>query len=128
MIRPTLPVTERLAIITADIFAWRPPRGSRYDVIWFDIWPDIAPTRLPEMARLHRRFAAFLGRGNPRRWMESWHRRETRRLAATSSRRATTAMAERETLMLSWLWMRRIGSPKNGATEATSTFGDSVTA
>jgi hypothetical protein len=60
---------------------WRPPRGSRYDVIWFDIWPDIAPTRLPEMARLHRRFVPYLNRGNPRRWMDSWHRRETRRLA-----------------------------------------------
>ena len=82
LIRPTLPVTERLAIITADIFAWRPPRGRRYDVIWFDIWPDIASTRLPEMARLHRRFAPYLNRGNPCRWMESWHWRETQRLAA----------------------------------------------
>ena len=88
LIGPTLPSTERLAIVTADIFAWRPPRGSRYDVIWFDIWPDIAPTRLPEMARLHRRFAPYLNRGNPRRWMDSWHRRETRRLAADLAARA----------------------------------------
>ena len=46
LVGPTLPATERLTIVTAAIFAWRPPRGSRYDVIWFDTWPDIAATRL----------------------------------------------------------------------------------
>jgi hypothetical protein len=30
-------------------------------------------------------------------------------------------------LMLSRLWMRRIASPKSGATEATSTFRESTT-
>lgn len=94
LVGPTLPATERLTIVTADIFAWRPPRGSRYDVIWFDIWPDMAPTRLPEMARLHRRFAPYLNRANPRRWMDSWHRRETRRLAAASPRPQAATMAE----------------------------------
>src|SRR5262245_19086014 len=80
LIAPTLPRTDALALITADIFEWRPPLGSRYDVILFDIWPDVAPTRLPEMARLHRRFPPYLNRRNPRRWMASWHREETRRI------------------------------------------------
>jgi len=86
--------TERLLIVTADIFAWKPPRGSRYDVIWFDIWPDIAPARLPEMARLHRRFAPYLNRGNSRRWMDSWHRRETRRLVTAPPGPQAASMAE----------------------------------
>jgi spermidine synthase len=87
LIRPTLPGGARLAIVCADIFTWTPPPGSRYDVIWFDIWPDVAPARLSEMARLHRRFARYLNRTNPRRWMESWHRRESRRLAAEAAHR-----------------------------------------
>ena len=85
LVCPTLPASARLAIVAADIFAWRPPRDARYDVIWFDIWPDIATSRLAEMARLHRRFARYLNRANPESWMESWHRRETRHLAATSA-------------------------------------------
>jgi hypothetical protein len=85
LIAPTLPETDRLAIIIADIFAWRPPRASRYDVVWFDIWPDVAPTRLAEMARLHRRFSRYLNRRDPGCWMDSWHRDETRRLSAAPS-------------------------------------------
>jgi len=81
LISPTLPRDPRLAIVTADIFQWRPPSVCRYDVIWFDIWPDIETTRLTEMARLHRRFRRYLNRENAQCWMESWHRKETRQMA-----------------------------------------------
>ncbi len=81
LVLPTLPVNEKLQVVLGDICMWKPPRGHRYDVIWFDIWPDIETTRLPEMTRLHRRFRRRLNRANPECWMESWHRRETRRLA-----------------------------------------------
>jgi hypothetical protein len=81
LVLPTLPVSEKLTVLLDDICTWKPPRGRRYDVIWFDIWPDIEATRLPEMTRLHRRFWRRLNRANPECWMESWHRRETRRLA-----------------------------------------------
>jgi hypothetical protein len=77
LISPTLPRNRKLSIVTDDIFRWQPPHDRRYDVIWFDIWPDIEACRLPEMGRLHRRFRAHLNDSNPRRWMESWHRRET---------------------------------------------------
>jgi len=80
LILPTLPIDPRLNIIVADIFHWKPPRRFRYDLIWFDIWPDIEVTRLPEMARLHRRFGRYLNRRNENCWMESWHRKETRRM------------------------------------------------
>jgi spermidine synthase len=86
LICPTLPRTDALALVTADIFDWRPPRGHRFDVIWFDIWPDVAPSRLEEMAGLHRRFAPYLNRRNPRCWMDSWHREETRRIRAAAHR------------------------------------------
>jgi hypothetical protein len=81
LVLPTLPRNEKLQVVLGDICTWKPPRGRRYDVIWFDIWPDIEPTRLPEMTRLHRRYSRWLNRANPECWMESWHRRETRRLA-----------------------------------------------
>ncbi len=86
LISPTLPRSDKLAVITADIFAWRPPPGVRYDVIWLDIWPDISPTRLPEMLKLHRRFAPYLNPRNPARWMESWHREESERINSPQPR------------------------------------------
>lgn len=77
LIAPTLPPSRKLSIVRDDIFQWMPPRGNRYDVIWFDIWTDIEACRLGEMRQLHRRFRPYLNDSNPRRWMESWHRRET---------------------------------------------------
>jgi hypothetical protein len=77
LILPTLPRSRKLSIVRDDIFRWTPPRGDRYDVIWFDIWPDIEACRLAEMGQLHRRFRPYLNDANPRRWMESWHHRET---------------------------------------------------
>jgi len=84
LISPTLPTTSKLAIVTADIFEWTPPSGARYDMIWFDIWPDIAFSRLAEMRELHRRFAPYLRAESPACWMESWHRQESERILAQS--------------------------------------------
>ncbi|HYN14459.1 MAG TPA: hypothetical protein VES66_01550 [Terriglobales bacterium] len=77
LISPTLPNDPRLTLITDDIFRWKPRDGRRYDVIWFDIWPDIEACRLREMRQLHRRFRPLSNDSNPHCWMESWHRRET---------------------------------------------------
>lgn len=48
---------DRLEIIQADIMQWKPPKGARYDVAWFDIWDDICTDNLEQMATLNRRFA-----------------------------------------------------------------------
>jgi len=77
LVSPSLPASSKLAIIIGDIFEWVPRPGARYDVIWFDIWPDIAVTRL---AALHRRLTPYLRTENPACWMESWHRRESERI------------------------------------------------
>jgi len=81
LVLPTLPTSEKLKVLLDDIYTWKPRRGKCYDVIWFDIWPDIEATRLPEMARLHRRFRRYLNRAKPACVMESSHRQETRRIA-----------------------------------------------
>lgn len=88
LVAPTLPFDSRLSIVTADIFTWEPPPGAPYDVIWFDIWPDMEVSRLEEMERLHRRFEPYLNRENPRLWMESWHREETLRFAGLQKQTA----------------------------------------
>lgn len=68
LVEPTLsPV--KLRVVVADIFAWKPPTGVKWDAIYFDIWPDICVDNLKEMATLHRRFSRRL---NPSGWMGSW--------------------------------------------------------
>jgi spermidine synthase len=61
----------RLEIICADIEVWRPPRGARYETIYFDIWPDIDVANLVQIKRLHRRFRRRLARA-PGAWLGSW--------------------------------------------------------
>lgn len=61
---------SRLQVIEADIFEWTPPRGARYDTIYFDIWPDICRDNLKDMRKLHAKFRRRkAGRYS---WMSSW--------------------------------------------------------
>lgn len=64
-------VPEKVEIIEADIFEWKPPRGVKWDVIYFDIWPTICEDNLDGMARLHKKFAR---RRKGIAWMDSWQR------------------------------------------------------
>jgi hypothetical protein len=69
---------NRLRIECADIFTWQPPRGARWDVIYFDIWPSIDGGNYEGMKRLHRKFQH---RREPGGFLESWRRADCRRLA-----------------------------------------------
>jgi hypothetical protein len=62
----------KLIVMCADIFDWRPAKGTLYNVIYFDIWGDMNTDNLSEMARLHRSFAKYLDRSDPKCWMTSW--------------------------------------------------------
>lgn len=64
---------DKLKVVTADILTWKPPKGERWNTIYFDIWPEICPDNLEEMATLHRRFGR---RKAPGGWMDSWQRYE----------------------------------------------------
>ena len=66
---------ERLTIVEADAFTWKPPKGVRYDAVWHDIWPTICGKHWPEMSKLHRKY------GRRCDWQDSWCRYETRRAA-----------------------------------------------
>jgi len=61
---------DRLAVVHADAFGWRPPRGARYDVVWHDIWDDITTDSLAGMRRLHAKYRRRCG------WQGSWCRME----------------------------------------------------
>lgn len=65
----------KLTVLHADIFTWRPV-SDKFDVIYFDIWPDRNTDNLAEMTKLHRAFRKYLA---PDGWMDSWFRDELRR-------------------------------------------------
>jgi spermidine synthase len=64
---------DRLEIIQADIFDWKPPRGSRWDVAWFDIWDNICGDNAEPMSLLKRRYGRRAG------WKGCWCEHECRR-------------------------------------------------
>jgi len=47
---------DKLVVIEADLFDWQPPKGARYDVVWFDIWATLCLDHLSQYATLNRRF------------------------------------------------------------------------
>lgn len=71
-----LPGGSKLKIICADILEWKPPRGARWDAIYFDIWQNICTDNLPEMNRLKRRFRNCKAPGG---WMGCWEEDALRR-------------------------------------------------
>lgn len=60
----------RVTVHHADAYqqARRWPTGSRWDVIWSDIWPDLCTDNLADMARLRRSY------GRRCDWHECWGR------------------------------------------------------
>jgi len=59
---------DRVEIVQADALTWEPPKNTRYNMVWHDIWPDICADNLDEMKRLHRRY------GRRSDWQGSWSR------------------------------------------------------
>jgi len=57
---------DRVNIIHADAFMWKPPKGAFYDVVWHDIWDDISEDNLDEMKRLKLRYGRCCG------WQGCW--------------------------------------------------------
>lgn len=71
-VQPKELAAKKLTVVHADIFDWKPIKGTRYDVIYFDIWPDVCTDNLEEIAKLHRRFKSYKNSDNPCAWMSSW--------------------------------------------------------
>jgi len=69
LVGPTLPHQEKLTFVEADVLTWKPAKGTKYDVIYHDIWPEITVDNLKDMGILHKRFAHWKAPGG---WMGSW--------------------------------------------------------
>ena len=64
---------RRVEIIQADAYAYQPPKGLRYGMVWHDIWSDICSDNLEGMKKLHRKY------GRRADWQGSWARYECER-------------------------------------------------
>lgn len=63
---------DKLTVVYGDILDWKPSKNSRFNVIYFDIWPNICTDNLKQITSLHRRFSRYLDRSDPACWMGSW--------------------------------------------------------
>jgi len=59
---------DRLTIVHADAYDYKPPKGVRYNAVWHDIWNHLCVDNLPLMHKLHRKY------GRRAEWQGSWGR------------------------------------------------------
>jgi hypothetical protein len=71
---------KKLTVVCDSIFDWTPPKGVKWDVIYFDIWAA-ANIPLDESTKLKRRFAR---RKKGPAWMWSWNEDYSRRMRRQS--------------------------------------------
>lgn len=74
---------KKVEVVTADIFDWTPEKGTKFDALYFDIWPSITTSNLAEMTTLHARFRKFRATGS---WVDSWCRDELKALKRKAQR------------------------------------------
>lgn len=75
LVASQLDFNEKVNIICADVFEWKPERGVKYDMAYMDIWNWInEDIYKKEMQPLKRKYARFLRRKevNPNRFNECW--------------------------------------------------------
>jgi len=52
----------KVTLIEADAMTWKPPRGSRYDAVWFDIWASPpASSTVRKIKERYRRRSSWVG-------------------------------------------------------------------
>lgn len=66
LVGPHYEASGRVTIHEADAYAIKWPVGTKWDVAWHDIWPDLCIDNLPLMAKLHRSYGRRVG------WQGSW--------------------------------------------------------
>lgn len=78
--------SDKIKVIEADVFTWKPERGKKYDYIYMDIWAYVnSDVYKSEMVPLKRKYSRYLRSKteNPKRhvgcWAE-WHAKNNRKL------------------------------------------------
>jgi predicted membrane-bound spermidine synthase len=70
LVAPHLPKDVRLTIIKGDIFDWLSAKKfPRFNTIYFDIWPSICSSNIPEARLL---MEGFAGWASPGAWIGDW--------------------------------------------------------
>lgn len=59
---------DKIEIIEDDALNFKPAKGSRFDMVWNDIWDDICADNLEDMKKLHRKYGRYTD------WQGSWCR------------------------------------------------------
>jgi hypothetical protein len=87
LVAPHLPKDVRLTIIKGDIFDWLSAKKfPRFNTIYFDIWPSICSSNIPEARRLREGFAGW---ALPGAWIDDWDT-EARRYDSVGPTAGTT--------------------------------------
>jgi len=60
---------NKLVIVNADVFEWKPAKGQKFDTMWWDIWATLCTEDLKEHAKVNRKFARAK---NPGAWTGCW--------------------------------------------------------
>ena len=86
MVGSQLPLNNKVKIIQGDIFNNNFPRGTKFDVVYFDVWNYISSDVYEEMKQLKKNYRRCLKskKDNPSSWMGCWAEYEAknnRRLA-----------------------------------------------
>ena len=56
LVAPSYKNDPRVEIIESDAYEWKAPRGSRWSIVWHDIWDSICADNIEGMTKLHRRY------------------------------------------------------------------------
>lgn len=75
LVKPQLPLNQRVTVIPVDIFNYVPNPQQKFDTIYFDIWDNICGDNWEEMKKLERKFRHLL---KPKGWMSCWRREDTK--------------------------------------------------
>jgi hypothetical protein len=59
---------ERISIVHADAKTWTPPKGTKYDAAWHDIWPNICEDNRAEMSAIRRHYQRYVRAGQQFCW------------------------------------------------------------
>jgi hypothetical protein len=86
LVAPTFRGDPRVSIVHANAFDYQPAKGKCFDAVWHDIWDYICANNLPEMHKLHRRYARRAD------WQSSWRRSQCEMLRSRYYRRQTNVI------------------------------------
>ena len=76
-----LPLNSKVRIINADVFAWKPPKGKKFNCIYMDIWNWInSDVYRKEMIPLTRKYCHYLVAENEdqNRFMDCWCKKQAK--------------------------------------------------